>query len=525
METNDGLRFSVIIPARNEEEYLQATLESVQSQITDAPYEIIVVDNGSVDNTAEVAKQAGVKVIHEPDPGLPRARESGRLIAKGEYLTYIDADTTMPVDYLSRVNAELQKHPDLIGVSNPFRFLDGSNAQNFLIFIYFHFFYRLQTIMLRLLGGSNQLIGGSFTVQAKTLEKAGGFNTDLKFFGEDTEISKRLGKYGKISFLYTLVAETSARRFKINGTFKTAYVYIRNYFSVALFNHESTHQTGRVWLKWLFAISVIMLAERFIFHLNHLVIVRAHTHNFRYWLALAEDHELILTTIILAILAMALYALISPAIMLFGTFINRMNTSEKLVALSFDDGPTPEATQRVLDILAQHDIPAIFFLIGERAERHPELVHKIAAAGHSVGIHAYQHRWLLPFRSKHYIASDLKRTKQILAKLVPVAKQCPQFYRPPHGWRTPWMLQAISESGYQAILWNIITLDYVEKYPAQKIVNKVVGHIKPGSIIVLHDGVAELPLAQRDNMIEALPQIIATLKSQGYQFVRLQDAA
>lgn len=378
--------------------------------------------------------------------------------------------------------------------------------------------------MLWIMGGSNQLIGGSFTVQAKTLHKAGGFNTDLKFFGEDTEISKRLGKFGKTSFLYTLVVDTSARRFKINGTFKTAYVYIRNYFSVALFNHESTHQTGRVWLKWSFAISVIILGERYIFHLNHLVIVRAHTHNVRYWLVVAGDHERILTIIILSILAVALYALISPAIMLFGIFINRMNTSEKLVALSFDDGPTPEATEHVLDILKQHNVPAIFFLIGERAQQHPELVHKISEAGHSVGIHAYQHRWLLPFRSKHYIATDLKQTKRVLAKLVPNSKQRPRFYRPPHGWRTPWMLKAISENGYQAILWDIMTLDYVEKYPTQKIVSSVVSRIKPGSIIVLHDGVAEAPFARRDNMIEALPDIIKALKRQGYKFVRLQDA-
>lgn len=85
------------------------------------------------------------------------------------------------------------------------------------------------------------------------------------------------------------------------------------------------------------------------------------------------------------------------------------------------------------------------------------------------------------------------------------------------------MLRSISESGYKAILWDIITQDFIEKYSAQKIIDSVQGRIKPGSIIVLHDGVAERPLAKRDNMIEALPHIITALKSQGYKFVQLQD--
>ncbi len=513
--------FSVIIPARNEQEYIQATIDSVKAQDTTLGYELLVIDNGSIDNTTKVAKRAGARVLHEPISGLPRARECGRLAAKGKYLVYIDADTTMPPYYLSRVAAVLRKHPSVIGVTNPNWFYDGNWSQNCLVFLYFTILYPLQGVMMRLMGSSNQFIGGSFTVNSEILQRAGGFDTELQFFGEDTEISKRVGKYGKIAFMPTVRVATSARRFKINGTFRTTMIYIQNYFSVALFNRATHNELGRQIAKAAFIGSSIILADRLLIRYSHSIVAEAHERTLLLRSTI-DQHDVFLLLVITAVVLLAVSALILPGIQLFGTTVNRMDTSEKLIALTFDDGPAL-ATPKVLAILKQHDVPALFFLIGERIKAQPQMARDVIKAGHSVGVHSYRHRWLLPFRSKHFISRDLRATEKEIRSMTPNADYRPRLYRPPHGWRTPWMLQAIADSGYQPILWDIITQDYRQNMPAKRITQKILKRAKPGSIIVLHDGVAENPLARRENMLVALPDIIIGLKKQGFRFVRIQD--
>ena len=516
-------RFSVIIPARNEEDFVLATIKSVLEQSTDIPYEVIVVDSASIDQTAKVAKDAGVRVVHESIAGLPRAREAGRRAARGEYLLYIDADTTMPPDYLNRVDAALRKQPKAVGVTNPNWLYDGTFAQNAVVFSFFTFVYPLQTFMLRLMGGSNQFIGGSFTVNAKVLEQAGGFNPEVTFYGEDTEVSKRVGRLGKIIFIYNLKVATSARRFHTNGLFKTTADYVRHFFAMALFNHQAENKFGRGLLKFLAVVAGVLLAERLIFHLSILTGTIAMAHHYvRQLTAQLDRDEVVLSLILLATFGAALSALISPRVQLFGPTINRMNTNEKFVALTFDDGPTPEATARVLEILKQHQVLATFFMIGQRVEEHPELARQVLAEGHGVGNHSYRHLWRLPFYSKSACSNDLKRTNRALLAAAPGAPT-PAFYRPPHGWRTPWMLRAIRANHAQPVLWDIITRDFRPKYASQRITDRVLRRVKPGSIIVLHDGVAEIPGASRDNMIAALPHIIAGLQRRGYRFVRLQD--
>ena len=244
--------YTVIVPARNEADYILATLLSVKKQKTSKDFDILVIDNGSVDNTADICKSAGYKVVHEPVAGLPKARETGRQNAKGQYLIYIDADTTMPENYLETMADAIDQYPDAVALSNGFNFYDGSVAQNFIIAGYFKLIYPLQSFILWLIGSSKQVIGGSFVVKAEALENIGGFNTDIEFFGEDTEISKRLGKLGKIVFTKKVRVATSARRFKIDGTVITSFVYVKNYLSMTLFNRRSDNGLLRQATKLIF---------------------------------------------------------------------------------------------------------------------------------------------------------------------------------------------------------------------------------------------------------------------------------
>jgi len=512
---NERPTVSVIVPARNEEHYLAATIKSIKKQRCDFTYEIIVVDNGSIDDTAKVARDASAQVVTEPVAGLPRAREAGRRAARGKYLVYVDADTTIPPSYLETVVQALTRSDRIVAVSNPFRFSDGTRGQDLLIYLYFRLVYPCQAMILRLIGRSRQVIGGSFIVRADALERVGGFNTELEFFGEDTELSKRLGRIGVISFIYDIQSSTSARRFQVNGNIQTSYVYVKNYFAMVFFNRAANSDFWRTSLKVLAILVSGLIVRRAWIDLTIDTRVRHFGHE--------HMHLVVLSTILLVILLILLYGLISPRSQLFGKIINRLNTTEKLVALSFDDGPTKAATRQVLDILAAAAVPATFFMIGDRMEAEPELAQAVHRAGHDIGYHTLHHTWLLPFRTKQVIRTNIRASQRVAEEVLGQPDVLVPLFRPPHGWRTPWMLQAVAQAGLVPIFWWVMTLDYRERTSTRYIVKRVIKRTKPGTIIVLHDGIAEDPKAQRDHMLEALPVIIKTLQAQGYRFVLLKD--
>ena len=191
-------KVSVIIPARNEEEYIERCIKSIQNQDF-GNYEIIVVDNGSTDNTKLIAESLGAKVVFESIAGLPRARETGRKEAQGEYLVYLDADMVIPRNYLSKIVAGFDKHSEISAISNPFSFYDGG----FIIYLMGTIFFNIYAVFrsMNLLKG---VFGGSFAVRRDVIEEIGGFDSNIEFYGEDTNISKRILEKGKIAYIYNL---------------------------------------------------------------------------------------------------------------------------------------------------------------------------------------------------------------------------------------------------------------------------------------------------------------------------------
>ena len=236
MGKQKGIKISVIIPARNEEKYIESCIRSVKLQDF-SNYEIIVVDNGSTDKTAEIAKTLGVRVISESGVGLPRAREKGRGIARGDLLVYLDADMKIPPLYLSRIFEHFEKHENVVAVSNPFFFYDGNWGINLLARFFFKIFFPIYCKLLKILKIPGVLFGANFAIRRKALEKIGGFNKSIKFYGEDTDISKRISKEGDIDFINNLSTFTSARRYTEQGIFKTTFVYFVNYFFMLFFSH------------------------------------------------------------------------------------------------------------------------------------------------------------------------------------------------------------------------------------------------------------------------------------------------
>ena len=198
--------------------------------------------------------------------------------------------------------------------------------------------------------------------------------------------------------------------------------------------------------------------------------------------------------------------------------LRRITTREKIVFLTFDDGPNAKETEEILKILEREKIKATFFLVGKSIVARPEIVRKINATGHSLGNHSFSHSYFLPFYPLKKIKKEILETEDLIINLT---GKKPALFRPPHGLVSPWMLKTIESLGYRIITWDVMTNDWSGKKKGEDIARDILKKIKPGSIIVLHDNVAERDNAERTETIKALEEIILKLKKRGYQFREL----
>ena len=206
----------------------------------------------------------------------------------------------------------------------------------------------------------------------------------------------------------------------------------------------------------------------------------------------------------------------------FGKNMVRLNTDQRVVALTYDDGPNPPYTERLLDILAKHNVKATFFLIGNRIERHPETAHRIIAEGHQVGNHTYSHP-LLGFLPPRYVQRQIERTDALLRQFGIHGKT---VFRAPLLTRFLPVAYVLAKQDRIHISCNVWSWDWTTQNPdkiAETVVKKTLSSTGAGSIIVLHDGKAENARADRSGTVEATDQIITALKQNGYQFVRVSD--
>ena len=221
------IKVSVVIPAYNEEKNIARCLEALSEQDFSLPYEIIVVDNNSADKTSDIAHRFGVKVLLEKKKGVGHARQTGFDQAKGEIIASSDADTIQPKDWLTKIYQLFKKYPRLVGVSGPFVFIDKGRFFNRFVKMLTPSIIVLDKIMGR---GKNHYTGMNFAVRKDVFKQVGGFNTNLRF-GEDIDLSKRMGKVGRIRFTPKLRVLTSSRRWQVN---KELITYLTNYFNAAL---------------------------------------------------------------------------------------------------------------------------------------------------------------------------------------------------------------------------------------------------------------------------------------------------
>jgi peptidoglycan-N-acetylglucosamine deacetylase len=231
------------------------------------------------------------------------------------------------------------------------------------------------------------------------------------------------------------------------------------------------------------------------------------------------------STLVGVVIFLALSLWIGPGIFLVGVpFISkpitRVRTNKPLVALTFDDGPHPVYTGRILEVLAAHGAHATFFITAANAEKYPDVVKAVVAGGHDIANHSTDHRHLLsllPFRTQY---RDIRTAQEIIER---ISGRRPRLYRPPMGYKTPETFRAAARTGLTVCGWDIKGLDTVLTNP-NRIAALVVSRARRGSVILLHDsGSLDGHPADRNPTVRALPEILAGLAEKGLRSAALSD--
>ena len=185
------------------------------------------------------------------------------------------------------------------------------------------------------------------------------------------------------------------------------------------------------------------------------------------------------------------------------------------IALTFDDGPHPQDTPKVLDMLAKHNICATFFLVGKYVEQYPALVKQIHQSGHQLGIHCYRHR-PFPLENPIVLRTQLDRTRKAIADICGVAPETIRDLRPPYAAFTPKLADMLTDWGYRLVLWNHIPPHWMQ--PLNWTISQLCDQITPGAIILLHDGHGHGP-----KVAQILDAMIPRLSTQGFDFITIDQ--
>jgi glycosyltransferase involved in cell wall biosynthesis len=226
------MKISFVIPAYNEERFLGKCLDAVtrEARGKEKDVEIIVVNNASTDGTRAVAERyPNVTIVDESRKGIVFARHAGFAASHGELIANVDADTIITPEWLDTTLAEFEKNPKLVALSGPFVYYDLPLSAQYGVSIFYgivYFFYILNRFIFRV---GSVVQGGNFVVRRSALKTIGGYDTSIAFYGEDTDIARRMSKIGDVKFTFKLSALSSGRRLAKEGLVTTGARYGVNY--------------------------------------------------------------------------------------------------------------------------------------------------------------------------------------------------------------------------------------------------------------------------------------------------------
>ncbi|MBD2020171.1 polysaccharide deacetylase family protein [Leptolyngbya sp. FACHB-36] len=212
-----------------------------------------------------------------------------------------------------------------------------------------------------------------------------------------------------------------------------------------------------------------------------------------------------------------LYPLIYQALHpLFPTCLWAGSTASRTIALTFDDGPHPQYTPQLLEVLDHYNIPASFFWLGLCVERAPTIARAVYDRGHGIGIHGYDHR-LFTSLSELELRHTLEQTQRAIAQACRVESDTVRDVRPPYGVFTPQTLKLLHQWRYRPVMWSVVPEDWVRPGVAT-VMQRVLQQVRNGSLIVLHDG-----YSGGADVAETTAQLVPCLLKQNYRFVSVSE--
>ncbi len=213
------------------------------------------------------------------------------------------------------------------------------------------------------------------------------------------------------------------------------------------------------------------------------------------------------------------YEWLSPRSWLYGPIFWHARTQERMVALTFDDGPCHPYTEQLLEILDRERVKATFFQIGNNVRREPNLAAEVASQ-HVVGNHTFDHPHLVWSRTGT-VREQLQRAQEAIYDATGTT---PRLFRVPHGWNGPQVIATAEELGFRCVGWSVMAWDW-NRPPQETIRRRILHGVRPGGITLLHDGqdTDAFPAADRSHTIAAVPHIIDHLKEGGYRFLTLPE--
>jgi len=458
------LIFSVIIPAYNEENYIAGCLDSVLNQDFDhSLYEIIVINNSSTDKTRLIALSKAVNVVNEEKKGYVFALIKGVNSSKGDILVFTDADCRVPSDWLSKIYQNFQKDPEIDGVGGIFSVFDIGPVKKLIV----DFGYKHIATMS----------GGNMAVKREKLNQLGGFDPNVNL-GADSFLSHKIKENGKIFIDRNNIVHTSGRRFS-KSLIKEASRQLSNYFFMALFK------------KPLF----INFQD-----------IRTIENPFNFVPVFKYSFVIISSLIIFTI------ALPSVAISQ-NFFLNNAGTSSKVVLLTIDNGPDPETTSLILNVLKEKNIKAAFFVVGSKVKQYPELTKKIIREGHILGNRSYTNRWYSGLKIQSDANNDFITAEK---EINDIASLQPKFIRVPGGIASFWLANFFKKHGYLPVGGNINSQAWYNNIKT----NIFADNIRPGSIIVFKE---ETKKKNKEQIVKDLSKTIENIEKQGYKFISLTE--
>ena len=213
--------------------------------------------------------------------------------------------------------------------------------------------------------------------------------------------------------------------------------------------------------------------------------------------------------------------LLQPPIGGFGKVYQHGPRNKRQIALTFDDGPNAPSTADLLDVLGEYNVKATFFCVGVNAQRFPELVKRAYDEGHIIGNHSMYHsrKSGLLFKDDAHISD----CNNVLSDIIGVT---PRLYRAPWGWLTPWETNRLSSQSFDIIGWDVYTYDWKIPSPSgEEIAEQVLRDVRPGSIVLFHDGIAGVHEASKPTTVKAVALAIKHFKEQGFDFVTIPQLA